>query len=213
MFPMVNMPVTSVHDVPPEIFSVILSHIPPVDYLKVKLVSKAFSQWASVEFDREKMTKREVIQGQTSLEASLPRARRLKHLICTHCGRVKPTNEFSDNQAVKTNPRRICLSCGISSKAYTRRQLPKINGEEHIPCWHCRKAVPKYENWEEILVAGKTALTKVMQGSRSEGLLQRYITGDGRTLDWVHELQALAFCKPCLKVMMRHKEAALRLRG
>ena len=54
---------TSVHDVPSEIFRVILSYISPIDYLKVKLVSKAFSRWASAEFDWANMTKGEVIQG------------------------------------------------------------------------------------------------------------------------------------------------------
>lgn len=202
----------SMKDVPPEILKIILSHIVPVDYLKVKLVSKSFSDWASVVFNWTDMTKGEVIQGQTSLEASLPRARRLTHLICTHCGLIKPTNNFSDNQAVKTNHKRICISCGITYNNYTKRQLPKIKGEEHIPCWHCRNAVPKYDNWEEVLASGKADLTKLLGGSRTEGRLQKYMTSDGRVLEWVHELQVLAFCKPCLELMVRHKEAALRLR-
>lgn len=202
----------SFEDVPPELFKIILSYIPPVDYLKVKLVSKSFSDWATDVFEWEDMTKAEVVQGQTSLEASLPRMRHLNHFICTHCGLVKPTNKFSDNQAVKTNHKRICISCGISYNKYTKRQLPKINGEEHIPCWHCREAVPKYENWEEILASGKADLTKLLEGSRTEGQLQRYIAADGRVFQWAHELQVLAFCKPCLELMMRHKEAAARLR-
>lgn len=137
----------SLEDVPPEVLKIILSHIDPIDYLKVKIVSKSFSDWADTVFKWEDMTKGEVIQGQTSLEAGLPRARRLKHFICTHCGLVKPTNKFSDNQAVKTNTKRICISCGISYNNYTKRLLPRINGEEHIPCWHCRTAVPKCDNW------------------------------------------------------------------
>lgn len=208
---MSTMP-ASMKDVPPELFKIILGHIPPVDYLKVKLVSKCFSNWASDMFKWKDMTKSEVVQGQTSVEASLPRARRLNHFICTRCGLVKPTNEFTDNQAVKTNHKRICISCGISYNSYTKRQMPRINGEEHIPCWHCLKAVPKYDNWEEILVSGKADLMKLLGGSRTEGTLQRYLTADGRVLTWVHELQVLAFCKPCLELMLRHKEAALRLR-
>lgn len=203
---------TSLKDFPPEIFEIILSHIPPVDYLKVKLVSKSFSDWASAVFKWGDMTKGEVVQGQTSLEASLPRTRRLKHFICTHCGLVKPTSGFSDHQAVKTNYKRICISCGIGYNRYTKRQLPKINGEKQIPCWHCRKAVPKYENWEEVLASGKADLTMVLEGYRTEGIRQRYIAGDGRTLDWAPELQLLAFCKPCLELMMRHKKAESRIR-
>ncbi|CAD6567017.1 MAG: hypothetical protein ASARMPRED_000465 [Alectoria sarmentosa] len=202
----------SLEEVPPELFKIILSHIPPVDYLKVKLVSKSFSSWASTEFKWRDMTKGEVVQGQTSLEASLPRARRLKHFICTHCGLVKSINKFSDNQAVKTNHKRICISCGISNKIYTKRQLPKINGDEHIPCWHCLKAVPKYDKWEEILESGKADLKKLLGGSKTEGRLQRYLTTDGRVLEWVYELPVLGFCKPCLELMMRHKEAASKLR-
>lgn len=117
----------------PEIFRIILSHIAPVDYLKVKLVSKEFSEWAAAEFKWKDMTKAEVIQGHTSLEAGLPRGRRLKHFICTHCGLVEPANKFSDSQAVKTNRKRVCISCGIIHRTYTERQLPKINGEERIP--------------------------------------------------------------------------------
>ena len=202
----------SIEDVPPEIFTVIVSSIAPVDYLKFKLVSKSFSNWASTAFKWEDMTKGEVIQGQTSLEAGLPRARRLNDFICTRCGLVKPTDRFSDNQAVKTNHKRICISCGIIFNNYTKRQLPKVNGEEHIPCWHCKKAVPKYNNWEETLASEKDDLMKLLGGSRTEGLLQRYIAPDGRSLDWIHQLDVLAFCKPCLELMLHHKDAASRLR-
>lgn len=180
------------HDMPADVFRIILSYVAPVDYLKVKLASKSFSDWASAEFKWKDMTKEEVIQGQTSLEAGLPRTRRLKHFICTHCGLVKPTTNFSDNQAVKTNHRRICISCGISRKVYTKGQLPKINGEEYIPCWHCKKAVPKYDNWEATLASGKAALTKLLEGSRTEDHhRERYITGDGRVLLWPHETTSL----------------------
>lgn len=204
------MPASTSH-VPPEVLKIIFSYIAPVDYLKVKLVSKYFSDWASDVFKWEDMTKSEVVHGQTSLEASLPRGRRLKDFICTHCGLVKPTQMFTDNQAVKTNHKRICISCGIMHNNYTKRQLPKISGEERIPCWHCVKAVPKYDNWEAIVESGKADLVKVLRGSRTDGLLQRYTARDGRTLDWEHELEVLAFCKPCLKLMMRHKEAGVRL--
>ena len=125
---------TSIKDLPGEVFDIILSDIAPIDYLKVKLVSKDFCKWADTVFKWEEMTKIEVIRGQTSLEACLPRGRRLKILTCTHCGLVKPSNLFSDNQAAKTNPKRICISCGISNKTYTKHLLPKINGESHIPC-------------------------------------------------------------------------------
>lgn len=207
----ITMP-ASIKDVPPEIFENILSHIRPVDYLKVKLVSKSFSDWASNVFKWEDMTMEEVVQGHTSVEASLPRGRPLNYCVCKHCGLVKPTNEFSDNQAVKTNHKRICISCGIGYNTYTKRQLPKINGEEHIPCWHCRKAVPKYDNWEEILVSGKAVLTKLLEETTPEGDPITYMTSDRRKLVSVHELPALALCKPCLRLMMRHRAAGPRLR-
>ena len=191
----------------------ILSLIPPVDYLKVSLVSKSFHNLASTEFKWETMNMAEVIQGQTSLEASLPRTRKLIHFICTHCGLVKSANKFSDNQAVKTNRTRICISCGISRRKYTKGQMPKIKGVEHIPCWHCREAVPKYEGWQEAMVLGKIAVAGVLEGSRTRGIRQSYLTADGRTLDWPYEIQVLAFCKRCLELMMRHKEAAPGLRG
>lgn len=184
----------------------------PVDYLKIKLVSKAFSDWASFQFKWADMTKAEVIQGHTSWEASVPRGRRLNHFICTHCGRVKPANTFTDNQAVKTNHKRICISCGIVQNYYTKRKLPKVDGEERIPCWHCRRAVPKYDRWEEILESGKASLAELLDGSMTEGLLQEYKTGDGRSLKWSQELQVLAFCKRCLGLMTHYKEAAPRSR-
>ena len=195
----------SIQDVPAEILGIIFSYIDPVDYLKVKLLSKGFSDWASTEFDWQDMTKAEVIQGQTHLEASLPRTRHLIHFICTHCGLVKDKNMFSDNQAVKTNHRRICISCGIGCKVYTKGQMPKVSGEERIPCWHCQKAVSKYENWEEIIASGKVALAKVLEDSKARGVPKRYKTANGRTLEWSRELQVLAFCKPCLEQMMRYK--------
>ena len=61
--------------------------------------------------------------------------------------------------------------------------------------------------------SGKLDLIKILQGSENNGRLERYMTGDGRSLDWVYELEVLAFCKPCLKLMMRHKEASLSLRS
>ena len=190
----------------------VLSHIPPVDYLKVKLVCKSFNHWACSEFTSRDMTKREVIQAQISLEASLPRGRRLKHFICTHCGLVKPTDKFSDNQAVKTNYKRTCISCGINRSSYTTGQRPKVNGVKCIPCWLCKNAVPEYENWQDVMALGKAALTKILDASRNEGLPQRFKTGDGRFLAWPYELRVMAFCKQCLKLMLRHKEEAWRLR-
>lgn len=126
---------SSMNNIPPEVLRVILFYVAPEDYLKVKLVSKHFSEWASAEFKWKDMTKAELVQGHTSLEAGFPRGRRLQYFVCTHCGLVKPTKAYSDNQAVKKNPTRICVSCGIIRNRYTRRVLPKINGEEHIP-WY-----------------------------------------------------------------------------
>ena len=190
----------------------VLSHIPSVDCLKVKLVCKSFNGWACTEFESRDMTKGEVIQAQTSLEASLPRGRRLKHFICTHCGLVKPTDKFSDNQAVKTNYKRICISCGMNRGKYSTGQMPKVNGVKCIPCWLCKNAVPEYENWQDVMALGKAALTEILDGSGDEGLPQRYTTGDGRVLTWPYELQVLAFCKPCLELMLRRKEEAWRLK-
>ena len=197
---------TAIQNVPSEIFKLILSYVAPVDYLKFKLVSKSFADWATSEFDWKNMTKDEVIQGQTSLEARLPRTRRLKSFICTHCGLVKDSDQFSDSQAIKTNFKRICVSCGISNRIYTVGVLPKIDGQEHIPCWNCRRAVPKYHKWKDALASGKDALLRIMEQGRSEGYVERYTTRDGRKFDCIQELQALAFCKPCMKQILLHKE-------
>ena len=179
----------------------VLSHIPPVDCLKVKLVCKSFNGWACAEFKSRDMTKAEIIQAQTSLEASLPRGRHLKYFICTHCGLVKPTNKFTDNQAVKTNYTRSCISCGINRRTYTTGRMPKVNGVTYIPCWLCKNAVPEYENWQDVMVLGKAALTKILHASR-------YKTGDGRSLERPYEVQVLAFCQQCLELMLRHNEEA-----
>ena len=114
----------------------ILSGIDPEDYLNVKLVSKHFCKWAYDVFKLEDMAKTEVIQGQTSFEASvrLKRGQRLELLICTLCGRVKTRNQFSDHQAAKTNPTLFCISCGISNRTYTKNRRPTINGDSYIPC-------------------------------------------------------------------------------
>ena len=128
---------TSIQQLPGEVFKIVLSDIDPIDYLKVKLVSKHFCKWACDAFKWEEMTKAEVIEGQTSFEAclSLQRGQRLAFLICTYCGRVKTSNQFSDNQtAAKTNPTRFCISCGISDMVYTKTKLPTVNGVSHIPC-------------------------------------------------------------------------------
>ena len=196
---------TDIQNVPSDIFKIILSYVVPVDYLKFKLVSKSFAVWATSEFDWKNMTKDEVIQGQTSLEASLPRSRRLKSFICTHCGLVKASSQFSDSQAIKTKLKRICVSCGISDRIYTVGLLPKIDGRERIPCWNCRRAVPKYHKWKDALALGKEALMKIIEQS-SEGYIERYTTRDGRTFDCIQELRALAFCELCMKQMLLHKE-------
>ena len=51
---------SSMKDVPPEVLRVILFYVAPEDYLKVKLVSKHFSDWAAAEFKWKNMTKAEV---------------------------------------------------------------------------------------------------------------------------------------------------------
>ena len=114
----------------------ILSAVDPVDHLKVKLVSKYFCEWAYDVFKLEDMAKPEVVQAQTSFEASvrLQRGQRLEVLVCTLCGRVKTRDQFSDNQAHKANPKRFCVSCGISNRTYTKNKRPTINRESHIPC-------------------------------------------------------------------------------
>lgn len=184
---------------------IILSHLPPIDYLKVKLICKSFNDWVCTESTSRDMTKDELIQAQTSLEASFPRGRRLNHFICTHCGLVKPAEKFSDNQAVKTKYTRTCISCGINRRIYTTGQMPKINGVKHIPCWLCKNAVPEFENWQDVLALGKAALTRIFDESRKEGYPQRYNTGDGRFLEWPYELKVLAFCNQCLELMLCHK--------
>ena len=75
--------------------------------------------------------------------------------------------------------------------------------------WRCKQAVPKYDNWEEIVASGKADLAKFMDGSRT-GDLQRYNNADGRSLDWVFELEVLAFCRPCLEAMRPYKQVAPR---
>ena len=195
--------VTSLIDVPVELFDDIMSYIAPVDYLKVKLLSKDFSARTSHVFKRKEMTKAEVVRGQTSWETSLPWGRRLRHCICTHCGLVKPADKFTDNQAVKTNHKRICISCGISKNMYTTGRQPKINGEAFIPCWRCRQAVPQYHQWEQSLESAKDHLAKVLDETRSDGFRPTYSTTDGRTtLGWSRDLWVLAFCRPCLAHMM-----------
>ncbi len=49
---------------------------------------------------------------------------------CIHsvCGHSKDTNQFPDNQAKWSNTIRICLSCRISTKVYTKSLLLTING-------------------------------------------------------------------------------------
>ena len=128
---------TSVQDLPGEVFKEILSIIDPIDYLKVTLVSKHFYTWACDVFKWEEMTKDEVIQGQISFEACLDlhRGQRLAFLICTHCGLVKTSNQFSDNQTVpKVKRTRFCISCGISERTYTKGKRPTVNGVSLIPC-------------------------------------------------------------------------------
>ena len=106
------------------------------------------------------MTKEEVVQGHTSLKAGLPKAQRPKDFIYVHCGLVRPAKKFTYTQAVKTNHKRVCISGGTSRHIYTIGQLPKIEGEEHLPWWRCREAVPKYDSWEEIHASGKVAFGK-----------------------------------------------------
>jgi len=53
---------------------------------------------------------------------------------CIHsvCGHSKDIDQFSDNQAKWSNTIRICLSCRISNKVYTKSLLLTVNGEKWI---------------------------------------------------------------------------------
>lgn len=51
-----------------------------------------------------------------------------KCYIHSVCGHSKDTNQFSDNHAKWSNTIRICLSCRVSTKVYTKSLVLTVNG-------------------------------------------------------------------------------------
>ena len=64
-------------------------------------------------------------------------------------------------------------------------------------------AVPMSDDWEERLTSGKAEMTRILQQFKSEGHTLKWRTNDGRLLPWAAEPESLAFCIPCLELMMR----------
>lgn len=113
---------------------------------------------------------------------------------------MKLSRETCSGSELSSYTSEICLAAQLLT-------LKSNTDPEMCVSWHCEKAVPKYDDWEEIVESGKAELAKIMKGSGT-GDLGRYKIRDGRTLDWNHELEVLAFYRPCLEVMKRYKQVA-----
>lgn len=98
---------------------------------------------------------------EVALNKERPR-RRLTHLLCTQCGRLKPRAAFADcepgrltsttarsyrgfqTRAMLRDPsERMCLACGCASQAYMRCGLcVSVRGELYFACVLCTSMVP-----------------------------------------------------------------------
>jgi len=173
---------------PPEIPLNILAQVPSESHLAVKLVSKHFHTYAKAAFlhtegNDESITLTQCCRSHTGIEASLPRGRPLNCCICTHCGHVKDTHLFTDTQARKVNPKRICIACGITQKKYTEKLLPRVNDEYLIPCWGCKRAVPQFKYWRYLLSLARHQFRISASASASE----------------IYSMQYGAYCMECLE--------------
>ena len=183
-------------EIPPEIFLNILSHVDSDDHLSVKLVSRTFHAYGNAALRHIESRPRNLAflcRCHTNIEASLPRGRPLNCCICTHCGHVLPTSFFTDTQARKDNPKRICISCGIIQKKYTEKLLPCVKGEYLIPCWGCRKAVPQFKHWRHVLSLAR----------------HRYRLPDMTDVNEIYSVRYGAYCQGCLEERIGYPIARL----
>jgi len=182
----IPIPITSL---PMEMVLEIIHKVPASSHLAVKLVSKSFHTFATAANLAAPSNKARAIRSHTMIEATIPRGRPLQCCICTACGLVKNTNLFSDAQAKKTNTTRICLSCGIAAKIYTKRKQPKVDGVGKLPCFRCRRAVPIWQGWESVHRRAQYELGKG---------LGRGFEADGVRL----ELGVVGWCVECLELKL-----------
>ncbi|KAL6719843.1 hypothetical protein ACLMJK_001764 [Lecanora helva] len=198
---MATEPYAPFNKVPPEILLNILSQIHHDSLLSVKLVSKVFFTYVTAaSHQRLEYNNREFsawCRYHTEIEASLPRGRPLNCCICTHCGRVKDTHLFTDTQARKDNPKRICIACGIDAKKYTEKVLPRVHDEYLIPCWSCKRAVPQFKNWRYTLSLARHQFRIPPSASAAE----------------MYSMMYGAYCKPCLEEKIGSPIAKLHARA
>ena len=133
--------------IPNELLLNILSVVNPTDHLSVKLVSKRFRDWAT-SIDTATLTLAEASKCHAAIEATFPRNRALVCCCCTRCGHVKDTDQFADPQATKKKANRACIACCIRRKKLSEKSLPRVGGEQRIPCYDCLQAMPLYDGWE-----------------------------------------------------------------
>lgn len=127
---------------PPELQSMIASHLDAPSLARYKLVSKTLCTWTP---DPPVMRKLEWLQFNREFEARLRRGKaktegRLLSLACFYCNKIYSKNLFSDEQARKSwGTGRKCITCQII--LWGRK--PKtflIGGIEHFGCVGCLQA-------------------------------------------------------------------------
>lgn len=111
-----------------------------------------------------KASKAQSIAIHARLEASLGSVSRLKCLLCTQCGRIKPRAGFTDQEAATkltsikrlANPtqyrpvkgdRRTCIDCGLNDGRldYAIKGTFEINGKSKFACGTCHQIRPANE--------------------------------------------------------------------
>lgn len=80
----------------------------------------------------------------------------------------------------------MCIACGIATKAYHKRKMPRVRGREMVPCWGCRRAVPVWEGWLGVMMTAYPYLTRGL-GRGAEADRERL------------EVGMVGYCRQCLE--------------
>lgn len=126
---------------PLEIVANILSYVPAVDHLAVKLVDKQSALIATRYMDTSDLSPSAKGYCHTRLEANFHPDRPMIYLACTRCGLLKRREDFADAEWKNANHERICVRCGIITNKYSNRSLVS-EGVWKFPCRRCLRALP-----------------------------------------------------------------------
>lgn len=171
---------------PPEVIHNIVAHTAAEDDLAIKLTSKTMKNFVPKSFTSVMASKHETIycrkwqQHSSSLPPAQLRAiavhrqiecaihrdhptRQLKHLLCTHCGCIRPRAEFADGQQRRLRTgfdkarlmARRCLPCTVKhyirNNRWHKSKYFQVEGQTKFVCVSCQEILPvEHERFRDV---------------------------------------------------------------